>query len=75
MCVYVYISAVKQLIPSKIKVFVNIMCVCVYCVYIYIYIYIYINTHACAYLRKIVCIFTSGGLLSVLTCCVNVRLL
>ncbi len=67
MCVYVYISAVKQLIPSKIKVFVSIMCVCILC--------IYINTHACAYLRKIVCIFTSGGPLSALTCCVNVRLL
>ncbi len=36
------------------------MCICM-CIYMYIYIYVY------------VCI--SGGLLSALTCCVNVRLL
>ncbi len=36
------------------------ICICM-CVYIYIYIYIYI--------------FISGGPLSALTCCVNVRLL
>ncbi len=34
-----------------------------FCLYIYIYIYIYM------------CIFYSGGPLSALTCCVNVRLL
>ncbi len=37
--------------------------------YIYIYIYIYIHTH------KHIYIYISGGPLSALTCCVNVRLL
>ncbi len=39
------------------------------CVYIYIYIYICVCVCVCIY------IFISGGPLSALTCCVNVRLL
>ncbi len=38
---YLYISAVKRLIASKIKVFAYIIYVCI--VYIY---YVYINTHS-----------------------------
>ncbi len=47
-CVYIYIRAVKQLIASKIKVFVYIIYVCVLCIFI---IYIKIQTHACIYLN------------------------
>ncbi len=39
--------------------------------FIYIYIYIYIHTHTHIYTH----IYISGGPLSALTCCVNVRLL
>ncbi len=64
---------------------------CVYvCIYIYIYIYIYTHTHTFSYVfQKNICfvcvcaciyiyiiyIYISGGPLSALTCCVNVRLL
>ncbi len=41
---YIFKSAVKQLIASKIKVFVYI--ICLYTVYMY---YVYINTNTCAY--------------------------
>ncbi len=57
------------------------------CIYIYIYIYIYIHTayklnllffcvlDLLLHCIKVLTIFTSGGPLSALTCCVNVRLL
>ncbi len=45
---YKYISAVKRLIASKIKVFffLHNVCVCVRCIYKY-------KTHTCIYFRKI----------------------
>ncbi len=46
--IYKYISAVKRLIASKIKVFVCIIYVC--SVYIY---YVYKYTHACIYFENI----------------------
>ncbi len=61
------------------------VCVCLYiyiCVYIYIYVCIYIYIYIYIYIMCIyiymciyVCIYISGGPLSALTCCVNVRLL
>ncbi len=62
------------------------MCVYVY-IYIYIYIHMYIYTHIhihiyiytytyiYAYIYIYIYIYISGGPLSALTCCVNVRLL
>ncbi len=54
------------------------MCVCVY-IYIYIYIYAYMCVSVCVCVCVCVCVFVciyiSGGPLSALTCCVNVRLL
>ncbi len=48
------------------------MYVCIYecvhvCVYVFMYVYVYVSMYAC--------IYTSGGPLSALTCCVNARLL
>ncbi len=41
----------------------------------YVYIYIYIHTHTHKRPIKYTYIYISGGPLSALTCCVNVRLL
>ncbi len=46
---YIYFSLVKQLIASKIKVFVNIIYVCVCCVYL---LFIYKDTHTHVYIHK-----------------------
>ncbi len=43
------------------------------CIYIYIYIYTYTYIHTYIYIY--IYIYISGGPLSALTCCVNVRLL
>ncbi len=47
---------------------------CIY-IHIYIYIYIYIHTHIYTHIYIYKYIYISGGPLSALTCCVNVRLL
>ncbi len=50
--------------------------VCMYvCMYVCIYIYIYIGMALTVYIYIYIYIYISGGPLSALTCCVNVRLL
>ncbi len=46
------------------------ICICM-CIYVSMYIYICMCIYVCMYM----CVYISGGPLSALTCCVNVRLL
>jgi len=67
-CVYVYICVCVYIYVC--------VCMCIYvcvCIYICVCMYIYVCVCVCMYIYVCVCI--SGGLLSALTCCVNVRLL
>ncbi len=45
--------------------------ICICCIYVSMYIYICMCIYVCMYM----CVYISGGPLSALTCCVNVRLL